>query len=71
MEKIVLESNFSKIECEKNTTELSLDIDYVLKIIYLILFEEIFCLTDKFLLDEKLIKKYNLEDFFTINTNEQ
>lgn len=61
---IVLNSKFSLIECERNTTELSLDMDYVLKIIYLMLFEKIFILSDEFILDEDLITKFNIYDFF-------
>lgn len=61
---MALNSKFSLIYCQRNTTELSLDMDYIIKIIYLILFEKIFILSDNFILDDKLIEKFNINDFF-------
>lgn len=58
-----LNSKYSSIKCERNTTELSQDIDYILKILYLMIFEQIFLKTNKFILNKELIKQYNIHDF--------
>lgn len=42
IEREALKTSFSKIKCEHNNTELSMDTDYILKIIYLKIFEKIF-----------------------------
>jgi len=57
---VVLNSKFSKIKCEHNTTELSSDDDYILKILYLIIFEKIFINGNNY--DYNYIKNIHLND---------
>ncbi len=60
---IALTSHFSNIVCEHNTTELSLDIDYILKIIYLLIFEKIFMIDNKYIDNSDLLENVNIQEF--------
>lgn len=57
-------TKYKGLKCEHNKTELSLDDDYILKIIYLILFEKIFLLSDEY--DGKSIDNLDLYSMFGI-----
>lgn len=65
IKEIVFHSKFSKIKCEHNTTELSSDSDYLLKILYLIIFENIFINNNNY--DYNYIKTIHLNDLLGID----
>lgn len=59
---IALNSSFAKILCEHNTTELSLEVDYILKLIYLLIFEKLFMLNNDYFDNINLVDSLNIQN---------